>query len=143
MMAAEKYVTTQIYCFSRVLTAENSSINYALRVLKPVLDGDVASVEVTAEAESNYAYWVQDALNKRVWNAGCVSVRILHGMLGFFSSDTIFTAKSGILTTKIGTRCPTPGPKVTTGGEACFPYGPIGISKLVNAFHSIPAFYDT
>ncbi|KAE8347628.1 hypothetical protein BDV24DRAFT_146455 [Aspergillus arachidicola] len=57
---------------SAMMAAENS-INYALRILKPVLDGDAASVEVTAKAEYDYAYWVQDALSKRVWNAGCVS----------------------------------------------------------------------
>ncbi|OKO89620.1 Baeyer-Villiger monooxygenase [Penicillium subrubescens] len=57
---------------SAMMAAENS-INYALRVLKPVLDGDAASVEVTAKAEHDYVYWVQDALKKRVWNAGCVS----------------------------------------------------------------------
>ncbi|QRD83867.1 putative monooxygenase [Aspergillus flavus] len=57
---------------SAMMAAENS-INYALRILKPVLDGDASSVEVTAKAEHDYAYWVQDALSKRVWNAGCVS----------------------------------------------------------------------
>ncbi|KAB8221580.1 hypothetical protein BDV33DRAFT_190345 [Aspergillus novoparasiticus] len=57
---------------SAMMAAENS-INYALRILKPVLDGDAASVEVTAKAEHDYAYWVQDALSKRVWNAGCMS----------------------------------------------------------------------
>ncbi|KAE8370649.1 hypothetical protein BDV27DRAFT_167514 [Aspergillus caelatus] len=57
---------------SAMMAAENS-INYALRILKPVLDGDAASVEVTTKAEHDYAYWVQDALSKRVWNAGCVS----------------------------------------------------------------------
>lgn len=51
-----------------------SSINYALRVLKPVLDGDAASIEVKPKAEHDYVYWVQDALSQRVWNAGCVSV---------------------------------------------------------------------
>ncbi|KAL2827500.1 hypothetical protein BJY01DRAFT_255663 [Aspergillus pseudoustus] len=57
---------------SAMMAAENS-INYALRVLKPVLDGDAASIEVTRKAEHDYAYWVQDALSKRVWNAGCMS----------------------------------------------------------------------
>ncbi|KAJ5341330.1 dimethylaniline monooxygenase [Penicillium brevicompactum] len=57
---------------SAMMAAENS-INYALRVLKPVLYGDAASIEVTAKAEHDYVYWVQDALKKRVWNAGCLS----------------------------------------------------------------------
>ncbi|KAJ5364820.1 uncharacterized protein N7496_010533 [Penicillium cataractarum] len=57
---------------SAMMAAENS-INYALRVLKPVLDGDAASIEVTAKAEHDYVYWMQDALKKRVWNAGCLS----------------------------------------------------------------------
>ncbi|KAG2019071.1 hypothetical protein GB937_005362 [Aspergillus fischeri] len=57
---------------SAMMAAENS-INYALRVLKPVLTGDAASVELKPKAENDYVYWVQDALNERVWNAGCVS----------------------------------------------------------------------
>ncbi|KAL4958676.1 flavin-containing monooxygenase [Aspergillus stella-maris] len=57
---------------SAMMAAENS-INYALRVLKPVLDGNAASVEVKLKAEHDYVYWVQDALSNRVWNAGCVS----------------------------------------------------------------------
>ncbi|GAM34982.1 hypothetical protein TCE0_015r02921 [Talaromyces pinophilus] len=57
---------------SAMMAAENS-INYALRVLKPVLDGDAAFVEITAKAEHDYVYWVQDALRKCVWNAGCLS----------------------------------------------------------------------
>ncbi|OKL60583.1 hypothetical protein UA08_04107 [Talaromyces atroroseus] len=37
------------------------------------IHGDAASVEVTAKAEHDYVYWVQEALQKRVWNAGCAS----------------------------------------------------------------------
>ena len=76
MMAAEKWVALfipSLLPFALLIIAI-SSINYALRILKPVLDGDAASVEVTTKAEHDYAYWVQDALSKRVWNAGCVSV---------------------------------------------------------------------
>ena len=51
-------------------------------MLKSVLDGDAASVEVTAKAEHDYAYWVQDALKNRVWNAGCVSVSCCEPILG-------------------------------------------------------------
>ncbi|KAL4986829.1 hypothetical protein BDW68DRAFT_178425 [Aspergillus falconensis] len=53
--------------------SQHCSINYARRVLKPILDGDAASVEFKSKAEHDYVYWVQDALKKRVWNAGCVS----------------------------------------------------------------------
>lgn len=78
MMAAEKYVNPTllfIQAQDSVLTVIlHSSINYALRVLKPVLDGDAVSVDLKPKAEHDYVYWVQNALNKRVWNAGCVSV---------------------------------------------------------------------
>ncbi|RAH47698.1 flavin-containing monooxygenase [Aspergillus brunneoviolaceus CBS 621.78] len=57
---------------SALMAAENS-INYALRILKPVLSGSASAVEVKQEAERSYVYWVQGALRKRVWNAGCVS----------------------------------------------------------------------
>lgn len=52
-----------------------SSINYALRVLKPVLDGDAAHIDLKLEAEDEYIFKVQDALRNRVWHAGCNSVR--------------------------------------------------------------------
>ncbi|KAL5342085.1 hypothetical protein BJX70DRAFT_410826 [Aspergillus crustosus] len=57
---------------SAVMAAENS-VNYALRVLKPVLDGSAASVEVEASAEDAYIEQVQSALRKTVWHAGCNS----------------------------------------------------------------------
>lgn len=46
--------------------------------MKPVLDGNASSVEVTAKAERDYVYWMQDALSQRVWNAGCASVSLQH-----------------------------------------------------------------
>lgn len=49
-------------------------MNYALRVLKSVLNGDASSVEVKQEAEDEYIYKMQDALRQRVWNTGCASV---------------------------------------------------------------------
>lgn len=55
------------------LTSE-SSVNYALRVLKPVFEKGADSVELTQVAEDEYSHRVQDALRKRVWNAGCQSV---------------------------------------------------------------------
>ena len=49
-------------------------MNYALRILKPVLNGDASSVEVKQEAEDEYIYKMQDALRQRVWNTGRASV---------------------------------------------------------------------
>jgi hypothetical protein len=56
------------------LTNRHSSVNYALRVLKPILDGKVASMNLKQEAEDSYVYRVQEALHHMVWNAGCASV---------------------------------------------------------------------
>ncbi|KAN0095074.1 hypothetical protein V8E51_015785 [Hyaloscypha variabilis] len=47
------------------------SINYALRILAPVLKRKAASAEVKFDAEKQYVYHVRDELNKRVWSAGC------------------------------------------------------------------------
>ncbi|KAK2812641.1 hypothetical protein FQN50_001287 [Emmonsiellopsis sp. PD_5] len=57
---------------SALMAAENT-VNYALRVLKPLLDGEAEAMEVKKSAERDYVYWMQDALRKRVWNAGCIS----------------------------------------------------------------------
>ncbi|KAE8143900.1 hypothetical protein BDV38DRAFT_232277 [Aspergillus pseudotamarii] len=57
---------------SALMAAENS-VNYALRVLKPVFEKGADSVELTQVAEDEYSHRVQDALRKRVWNAGCQS----------------------------------------------------------------------
>ncbi|KAK5790837.1 hypothetical protein VI817_008124 [Penicillium citrinum] len=57
---------------SAMMAAENS-INYALRILKPVFNGDAVSVDLKPQAEHDYVYWMQGALSKRVWNAGCIS----------------------------------------------------------------------
>lgn len=53
----------------------SSSVNYALRIMEPVLNGNAAAAEVKQEAEDAYAHEVQSALQNRVWNAGCSSVR--------------------------------------------------------------------
>ncbi|KAJ5414507.1 flavo-protein [Penicillium cosmopolitanum] len=58
---------------SALMAAENS-VNYALRVLKPVLDGKAASINLKQEAEDAYVHRVQEALLHMVWNAGCASV---------------------------------------------------------------------
>ncbi|KAJ5555993.1 flavoprotein [Penicillium frequentans] len=57
---------------SALMAAENS-VNYALRILKPILDGKAASVNLKQEAEDRYVYRVQETLRNRVWNAGCNS----------------------------------------------------------------------
>ncbi|KAI2812131.1 hypothetical protein CBS115989_10756 [Aspergillus niger] len=55
------------------LMAVENSVNYALRILKPILQGRVLAVEIKEEAEQTYIHEVQKALAKRVWNAGCAS----------------------------------------------------------------------
>ncbi|XRM48122.1 hypothetical protein ABZX51_011062 [Aspergillus tubingensis] len=57
---------------SALMAAENS-VNYALRVLKPVFDKRADAVELSPTAEDEYSKAVQGALQKRVWNAGCQS----------------------------------------------------------------------
>ncbi|KAJ9291052.1 hypothetical protein DTO021C3_1268 [Paecilomyces variotii] len=57
---------------SALIAAENS-VNYALRIMEPVLNGNAAAAEVKQEAEDAYAHEVQSALQNRVWNAGCSS----------------------------------------------------------------------
>ncbi|OAX77028.1 hypothetical protein ACJ72_08678, partial [Emergomyces africanus] len=50
--------------------ASENAINYALRILKPVFNGEATSVELKKEAEESYAYAVHDTLNKTVFNYG-------------------------------------------------------------------------
>ncbi|KAK1987950.1 monooxygenase [Colletotrichum cereale] len=57
---------------SSIMALENS-INYSLRVFKPVLEGRVATAEVKREAEQDWSDAQQDALQKTVWNSGCNS----------------------------------------------------------------------
>lgn len=57
---------------SAILAVENA-INYALRVIKPVLDGDATTVEVKREAEIRYSQQMQSDLHKTVWWGGCTS----------------------------------------------------------------------
>lgn len=54
------------------MAAENS-INYALRILKPVLDSPEGVVELCEDAEKRYVDRIQDDLAKTVWNSGCQS----------------------------------------------------------------------
>ena len=57
---------------SVIMAAENS-VNYALRVIKPVLDGRVSIASVKWEAEKEYSDRMQGALKNTVWNSGCQS----------------------------------------------------------------------
>ncbi|KAF8251677.1 monooxygenase [Wilcoxina mikolae CBS 423.85] len=55
------------------LMASENTILYALKVLKPVLEGYASSVEPKREAERRYIERVQDALKDTVFNAGCTT----------------------------------------------------------------------
>ncbi|KAJ0163186.1 Baeyer-Villiger monooxygenase, partial [Colletotrichum tanaceti] len=57
---------------SSIMALENS-INYALRVLKPALQGRASTVDLKREAERAYSDTIQAALQKTVWNSGCNS----------------------------------------------------------------------
>lgn len=54
------------------MAAENS-INYALRVIKPVLRSKSGVAELKMSAENEYVSEIQDELAKTVWNSGCAS----------------------------------------------------------------------
>ncbi|KAK3319711.1 hypothetical protein B0T19DRAFT_361556 [Cercophora scortea] len=56
-----------------VLLAAENSINYALRIIKPVLEGKASTVTVDRAAEESYVQRVQGALRKTVWATGCRS----------------------------------------------------------------------
>ncbi|KAI1346376.1 hypothetical protein F5Y01DRAFT_22207 [Xylaria sp. FL0043] len=55
------------------LMASENSINFALRVIKPILDGKASVVELKPHAEQEYTDRIQSALNKTVFNSGCTS----------------------------------------------------------------------
>ncbi|KAK2599994.1 hypothetical protein QQS21_005296 [Conoideocrella luteorostrata] len=57
---------------STVMAIENS-INFALRIIKPVLDGEAKFAEVRRDAEERYSREMQAALQKSVWFSGCHS----------------------------------------------------------------------
>lgn len=54
------------------MSIENG-INYALRVLKPVLEGKASVACVKRSAEESYVDRLQAALQKTVWTTGCNS----------------------------------------------------------------------
>ncbi|KAB5578092.1 hypothetical protein GE09DRAFT_1168778 [Coniochaeta sp. 2T2.1] len=57
---------------SAIMAAENT-INYALRIIKPILDGKASVAEVKLEAEKAYVEKVQTALRQTVFASGCNS----------------------------------------------------------------------
>ncbi|POR39696.1 Uncharacterized protein TPAR_00120 [Tolypocladium paradoxum] len=57
---------------SAIMAIENA-INYALRVIKPVIDGDATTAEVKREAEIQYSQQMQEDLHKTVWWGGCAN----------------------------------------------------------------------
>ncbi|KAL7938361.1 hypothetical protein V8C35DRAFT_150824 [Trichoderma chlorosporum] len=57
---------------STIMAAENS-INYALRVIKPVIQGQATAVDVKLDAEKQYTHQVQTDLTGMVWHSGCNS----------------------------------------------------------------------
>ncbi|PHH87650.1 hypothetical protein CDD83_8594 [Cordyceps sp. RAO-2017] len=57
---------------STVMAAENC-INFALRLIKPILDGEATTVEVKPGAELQYSQQLQRDLSKTVWWGGCHS----------------------------------------------------------------------
>ncbi|KAM3413971.1 hypothetical protein BST61_g10638 [Cercospora zeina] len=57
---------------SAIMAAENS-VNYALRMLQPILSGRSKTINLKSEAEHSYVSAMQAALAKRVWSTGCSS----------------------------------------------------------------------
>lgn len=56
-----------------VVMASENSCNYALRIIKPLLEGQGTVAEVSFSAEKQYANRVQDALSKTILATGCGS----------------------------------------------------------------------
>ncbi|EEH34998.2 monooxygenase [Paracoccidioides lutzii Pb01] len=56
--------------YTSALIASENTINYALRILKPILTGKATSVDIKQQAEKSYADKVQAALKETVFNAG-------------------------------------------------------------------------
>ncbi|KAM4057513.1 flavin-binding monooxygenase-like domain-containing protein [Hirsutella rhossiliensis] len=57
---------------SALLASENT-INYSLRIIKPIIDGDAITVDVNRGAEELYIHQIQEDLQRTVWSAGCSS----------------------------------------------------------------------
>lgn len=57
---------------SAIMAAENS-VNFALRIIQPVLGSMTGVVEVKRKAEEDYVNQIQKDLSNTVWNSGCQS----------------------------------------------------------------------
>ncbi|KAJ4245141.1 hypothetical protein NW757_010151 [Fusarium falciforme] len=57
---------------SAIMAAENS-VNFALRVIKPVLTEQMGAVELKPDVEKLYVDRIQHDLSNMVWNSGCQS----------------------------------------------------------------------
>lgn len=55
---------------SSVILASENMVNYSLKFIKKILDGDVTTVEVKQEAEQAYTADIQKALKETVWHSG-------------------------------------------------------------------------
>ncbi|KAH0536178.1 hypothetical protein FGG08_006917 [Glutinoglossum americanum] len=53
-----------------VIMSTEYMINYSLKFIKPILEGDVSQVEVKREAEENYTRDIQEKLKSTVWMTG-------------------------------------------------------------------------
>ncbi|RPB01313.1 FAD/NAD(P)-binding domain-containing protein [Choiromyces venosus 120613-1] len=56
-----------------VIVAIENTVDYTLRVLRPVLTHTATRVEVKASAEIEYVTWIQSELKKTVFSSGCTS----------------------------------------------------------------------
>ncbi|KFY71723.1 hypothetical protein V499_08097 [Pseudogymnoascus sp. VKM F-103] len=55
---------------SSVVLATENMVNYAMKLVEPILKGDAHSVEVKKEAELAWTADIQKSLKKRIWNIG-------------------------------------------------------------------------
>lgn len=59
---------------SSVILATENMVNYSLKFIKPVLEGDVETVDVKHEAEVSYTQDIQQKLKQTIWySGGCQS----------------------------------------------------------------------
>ncbi|KAJ5787378.1 hypothetical protein N7457_002368 [Penicillium paradoxum] len=56
-----------------VIFATENAVNYSLKFIKPILEGEVSSYEVKEDAEREWTRWVQDELQKSVFRRGVCS----------------------------------------------------------------------
>ncbi|KAI9722351.1 MAG: hypothetical protein M1812_001823 [Candelaria pacifica] len=64
---------------SSVIVASENMVNYNLKFMRLILNGDASTCEVKKEAETRWTKNVQEKLKKTVWNAGCQSWYINDG----------------------------------------------------------------